>query len=79
MIGGSGNDSITGAAGANRLEGGAGNDTLIGGAGADTLFGQGGNDTFSYTTGDGNDALEAGGDGVDTLRISATPGPTRSP
>ena len=70
VIGGSGNDSITGAAGTNRLEGGAGNDTLSGGAGIDTLLGQGGNDTFSYTTGDGNDALVDGGDGIDTLNIT---------
>ncbi len=69
VIGGAGNDSITGSTVANRLEGGAGNDTLVGGAGNDTLLGQGGNDTFTYTTGDGNDTLVDGGDGIDTLSI----------
>jgi Ca2+-binding RTX toxin-like protein len=73
-IGGSGNDSITGSTVANRLEGGAGNDALAGGAGNDTLLGQGGDDTFTYTTGDGNDALVDGGDGVDTLSIFGNAG-----
>ncbi|MEK7344640.1 MAG: Ig-like domain-containing protein, partial [Pseudomonadota bacterium] len=37
--GGTGNDSLTGDANANRLEGGSGDDTLVGGAGNDTLDG----------------------------------------
>jgi Ca2+-binding RTX toxin-like protein len=69
VSGGSGNDGIAGNAGANRLEGGDGNDTLVGAAGNDTLLGQAGDDTFSYSIGDGNDALVDGGDGVDTLSI----------
>ncbi len=69
VSGGSGSDGIAGNAGANRLEGGDGNDTLVGAAGNDTLLGQAGNDTFSYSIGDGNDALVDGGDGVDTLSI----------
>jgi Ca2+-binding RTX toxin-like protein len=69
VSGGSGSDGIAGNAAANRLEGGDGNDTLVGAAGNDTLLGQAGNDTFSYSSGDGNDALVDGGDGVDTLSI----------
>jgi serralysin len=51
---GSGNDAVTGTAGANAirtnggndtLRGGLGNDTLIGGAGADSMVGGAGNDT----------------------------------
>ena len=44
--GGSGNDTITGDAGANTLVGNDGNDTLDGGAGADTMIGGTGNDTY---------------------------------
>jgi Ca2+-binding RTX toxin-like protein len=72
VIGGSGNDNITGTTVANRLEGGAGDDMVVGGAGSDTLLGQAGNDTFRYTTGDGNDALVDGGAGDDTLSILGT-------
>jgi type VI protein secretion system component Hcp/Ca2+-binding RTX toxin-like protein len=52
VIGGAGNDKITGNGGANMLDGGAGNDTLIGGKGADifafstTLDGQRNVDTI---------------------------------
>src|SRR5262249_5971500 len=69
VIGGSGNDSITGAAGANRRAGGAGNDTLIGRSGDHTLLGQDGNDVISWSTGDGTDTLVDGGSGDDTLSI----------
>ncbi len=55
VIGGGGNDVLTGDGGANRLEGGAGADTLRGADGDDTLAG-----------GDGEDQLD-GGDGDDTL------------
>jgi Ca2+-binding RTX toxin-like protein len=57
VIGGSGNDHITGSSKDNRLEGGAGNDTLSGmggddvlvpGAGNDTLIGGPGEDTASF-------------------------------
>ena len=47
-IGGAGNDTITGNAGANTLVGDDGNDTLDGGAGADIIGGVG-TDTASYT------------------------------
>jgi Ca2+-binding RTX toxin-like protein len=48
VIGGSGNDTLTGDGLSNTLNGGLGDDTLIGGVGADTLIGGGGNDTVSY-------------------------------
>ncbi len=47
--GGSGNDSLTGNALANKLEGGAGNDTLIGGDGIDTLDGGADKDRVDYS------------------------------
>jgi Ca2+-binding RTX toxin-like protein len=55
LIGGWGNDTLTGDAGANILQGGGGNDTLLGGLGDDTLDG-----------GDGADTID-GGDGFDTV------------
>ena len=48
VIGGSGNDRMTGDGKANKLEGGLGNDTLVGGMGADTLDGGDGNNAVSY-------------------------------
>ena len=68
--GGTGNDHITGSAGANTLYGGAGNDTLAGGDGADILYGDAGDDTFNEgTTSNGADVLN-GGDGTDTVDYS---------
>lgn len=63
VIGGAGNDLITGDALANRLDGGAGNDTLQGGAGDDLII-----------AGAGNDIVH-GGEGFDTLDLSAATGP----
>ncbi|NBZ89921.1 M10 family metallopeptidase C-terminal domain-containing protein [Stagnihabitans tardus] len=48
VVGGAGNDSLTGDGLANRLEGGAGNDLLRGGIGADTLEGGAGADMADY-------------------------------
>ncbi|MFG6448763.1 PA14 domain-containing protein [Roseateles sp. BYS180W] len=48
VIGGEGNDKITGDRLENMLDGRGGNDTLDGGAGADTLRGGAGNDTVTY-------------------------------
>ena len=48
LIGGAGNDMLTGDGLANRLEGGAGNDLLKGGGGADVLDGGIGIDTADY-------------------------------
>jgi Ca2+-binding RTX toxin-like protein len=58
VIVGSGDDLITGNAGANTLNGGIGNDKLTGGAGGDVLVGGSGNDTLYG--GDGDDAVNAG-------------------
>ncbi|WP_284164419.1 Hint domain-containing protein [Frigidibacter sp. SD6-1] len=46
---GTGNDSVTGAAGNDVIFAGDGNDTLQGGAGADRLYGGAGSDTASYS------------------------------
>jgi Ca2+-binding RTX toxin-like protein len=75
VIGGAGNDSITGDSDANILTGAGGNDILNGGAGADTLDGGPGLDTavFSglrsaYTMmRSGNTLAVSGPDGSDTL------------
>jgi len=78
VIGGSGDDRITGDGNANELRGGIqedsvpgdwddGDDTLDGGGGDDTLAGGGGDDVL--TGGAGNDTLD-GGDGFDTARFA---------
>jgi Ca2+-binding RTX toxin-like protein len=64
VIGGWGNDSITGSAGNDVLRGGAGNDTLDGGAGDDSLYGDWDYDLLLGN--DGNDTLD-GGVGSDTF------------
>jgi Ca2+-binding RTX toxin-like protein len=75
VVGGSGNDVLTGDAGANVLDGGLGNDTLNGGGGADTLIGGAGND--SMTGGAGNDTFVFGVDfGNDTIEAGFDANPT---
>ncbi|EWS65628.1 Poly(beta-D-mannuronate) C5 epimerase 7 [Hydrogenophaga sp. T4] len=69
FIAGSGNDSITGSAWANRLSGGLGNDNLAGAAGNDTLDGGTGDDTL--TGGTGLDNL-TGGEGLDVFDYNAS-------
>jgi Ca2+-binding RTX toxin-like protein len=70
LIGGDGNDTLTGNGVANRLTGGAGNDTLNGGTGTDTLIGGLGDDT--YIT-DGADTItELSAQGTDWVQSSAT-------
>ena len=64
VIGGSGDDEITGDGGINALAGGGGNDTLTGGDEGDTLNGGAGND--SVRGGAGNDRLD-GGSGADEV------------
>jgi Ca2+-binding RTX toxin-like protein len=81
ILGGSGNDTLTGTAGADMIDGNnsptapnaADTDTLNGGAGDDQLFGRGGTDTLNggdgvdtLDGGEGNDVLN-GGEGIDTL------------
>jgi Ca2+-binding RTX toxin-like protein len=80
VIGGSGNDSLTGDWLANRIEGGSGNDAVLGSAGNDSLLGSGGNDTLSggegndwLSGGAGNDSL-LGGAGIDVADFSLTTG-----
>jgi Ca2+-binding RTX toxin-like protein len=58
LIGGSGNDSLTGDGNANLLDGRAGNDTLFGGAGDDRLLGGAGNDLLIGDA--GADAIDLG-------------------
>jgi serralysin len=57
VIGGSGNDVITGSEFGNKLNGAAGDDTIRGGQGNDNLTGGLGNDTFVYAAGDGADTI----------------------
>jgi Ca2+-binding RTX toxin-like protein len=64
VIGGDGNDTITGAGGDDMLEGGAGNDTIHGGLGADQVFGDAGVDTIF---GDEGDDYMDGGAGIDIV------------
>jgi len=74
VIGGSGNDTITGNSLANNLNGGPGNDTLNGATGHDTLVGGHGNDTYSFATATtaGNTIIsEVGSNGVDTISFSS--------
>jgi Ca2+-binding RTX toxin-like protein len=50
LIGGSGNDHLTGDGRANLLNGGSGNDVMDGGMGADLLLGGAGTDTADYSS-----------------------------
>jgi VCBS repeat-containing protein len=82
VIGGAGNDRITGDGNAKRLDGGAGNyillggggaDTLIGGIGADLLTGNSGADTFVFGPAFGQDVISdftASGNTHDVLELS---------
>jgi Ca2+-binding RTX toxin-like protein len=82
LIGGAGNDDITGDDGNNRIDGGAGNDvihggngndTLIGGLGVDSIYGDGGDDTLvgTYEYNPFGFDLMDGGDGNDTADFSS--------
>ncbi len=83
IVGGRGNDRISGSRGDDmlfggngddRLRGRDGDDVLVGGAGDDELKGEDGNDTFVVVllpgTDDGDDTID-GGDGVDRYDASA--------
>jgi len=82
VLGGSGQDNLTGSNNADILDGGAasdvinggaGNDTLSGGAGnGDVVNGGAGNDLIIYNFGDGTDNSYDGGADTDTLRITGT-------
>lgn len=60
LLGGIGNDTLTGDTGDNKLTGGAGTNTLNGGDGNDTLIGGVGTDTFN------------GGNGTDTVTYASS-------
>ena len=71
LIGTSVDDWLQGLAGNDTLSGGAGNDTLDAGTGGDRLIGGTGNDTY-IVDGPGDTVIERAGEGVDTVRSSAT-------
>jgi Ca2+-binding RTX toxin-like protein len=64
ILGGNGNDTLTGTTGDDTITGGNGNDTINAGDGNDTVMGRNGNDILNG--GRGNDILN-GGNGDDTL------------
>jgi Ca2+-binding RTX toxin-like protein len=80
VVGGTGNDVLTGDIGINRIDGGLGDDTIEGGAGNDVLIGGGstalpGSDTVSYAGSNlgvkvsllVTSAQNTGGAGIDTI------------
>lgn len=77
VIGGDGNDTLTGSPDNDKLFGGRGEDVLNGLAGNDELFGEAGKDTLNG--GEGNDTIDGGdeddvangGEGTDTIRGGA--------
>ncbi len=71
--GGTGNDTILGSNGIDRLFGGDGNDFIDGQQGNDVAFLGAGNDVFQWDPGDGNDVVE-GQDGSDTLLFNGSAG-----
>ena len=66
LLGGDGDDRLTGSANVDDLDGGPGNDILIGGRGDDRLLGGEGDDQFVWNPGDGSDVIEGQG-GQDTM------------
>ncbi len=74
IIGGSGNDTLTGNALANQIVGGDGNDTLNGGAGDDVLIGGAGDDMYVFSNASANEAdvvIEFANEGIDSINFSA--------
>ncbi len=69
LFGNAGNDRLYGGAGADQLFGGAGNDLLDGGAGVDLLSGGAGDDIYVIDNA-GDQILDFGSDGIDTVRSS---------
>ena len=73
IVGGSGNDTLTGNALANKLTSNAGNDRLNGGSGDDSLAGGSGDDSYVFrtaTTAEADTVAEAPNAGTDTLSFS---------
>jgi Ca2+-binding RTX toxin-like protein len=67
ILGGHGNDFLSGNDGPNTIDGGSGNDSISGGLGNDSLVGGSGDDTLR---GGGGDDLMSGGIGADTADYS---------
>lgn len=74
LVGGNGDDILTGAATPDTLIGKAGNDVLTGGGGNDVLAGGGGNDTFVIATGSGTDTITDFTDGIDLIGLAGFSG-----
>jgi len=73
IIGGAGNDTITGNIGANDLQGGAGNDSITAGIGADTVDGGAGNDTITLTESEaGADVVKLTNGNVGTTAVTGS-------
>ncbi len=75
LLGGSGNDTISGLGGNDALYGGSGNDMIDGGTGADKMYGGDGNDTYVVdSSGDAVSETSALGDagGIDTVMSSVS-------
>ncbi len=70
ITGGSGNDTISGAAGDDTLTGGAGNDSITAAAGDDTISGGAGNDTIVLAGNLTSADTVTGGEGTDTLTVT---------
>jgi len=73
ILGGSGNDSLTGSAAVNDIKGGPGNDTITGGPGDDVLDGGADDDIFLWNDGDGSDTV-TGGTGSDAIQVTGSSG-----
>ena len=67
LLGGTGDDTLEGGDDADSLLGGAGNDVLEGGDGVDTMAGGTGNDQYNVFFDDGDQVIEAAGQGTDTI------------
>ena len=65
-------DLLSGAAGNDYIFGNEGADTLQGGTGSDHLTGGAGNDIFSFSVGDGDDAITDFSKGYDTLQLDGS-------
>src|SRR5207249_8940398 len=74
IVGGAGNDTLTGLAGQDFLDGGGGNDSLVGNDGNDQLTGSAGADNMQG--GQGDDFLQAQDGQRDTVNGGTGPGAT---
>jgi Ca2+-binding RTX toxin-like protein len=72
LIGGAGDDLLTGADSGDSLGGGEGNDRLVGAKGGDDMNCGAGNDTLVWNNGDGSDFIE-GEAGNDAPGVNGTP------